>query len=178
MQVKIQGFEVKNLVTDIKTKLVRTYKGEIERTQAGIVAAFPISFITPGFDITFKGDREQISAIEQILLSHDLVELIVDRKELNFKGMFSCTGNDKTELRDKGERSIELTVSVVSDGTNITHSTGRAFTVKAGETTIADNCYFGKIYKVASTYSSYKYKGMSLPNSKILILGDTTLTAN
>lgn len=177
MEVKIQGLSVKGLLTDIKVKLVRTYKGEIERTQTGIVSAFPVSFITPGFDLAFKGPREKISALEQILLSHDLVEIIVDRGEFNFKGMFSCTGTDKTEVKDKGERSLDLSVSVVSDGTNITHSTGRAFIVRAGTTTIASNCYFGKVYTVAASYANYKYKGMSLPGSKILILGDTDLTA-
>lgn len=178
MDIKIQGFSLKGLLTDIKPKLVRTYKGEIERTQAGIVSVFPVSFITPGFDLSFKGSREQISALEQILLSHDLVELIVDRKELNIKGKFSCTTNDKIELMDKGERMLQLNVSLVSDGTNITHSTGRAFTVKAGQTTLASNCYYGKVYTVAQAYASYKYKGMSIPSSKLLILGDTELTAN
>lgn len=178
MEITVQGLSVRDLITDIKLKLVRTYKGEIERTQTGVVPSFPLSFITPGFDITFQGDRERIAAIEQIFLSNDLVELVVDRQELNFKGMFSCTSNDKTEIRDKGERSLSLTISLVSDGTSITHSTGRAFTLKAGGTTVAGDYYFGKVYKVPTLYANYKYKGMQLPGGKILILGDTNLTAN
>ena len=172
---KIQGRDVQEYLTDISFKLVRTYKGEIERTQTGVVSAFPNSFITAGLDLVFTAPREVADSIEQTLLSNDTVELIVDYNTVNIKGAFSCTTNSNVELRDKGERHKQLSVSVVSDGTDITKSDGSDFSVKVGDSTVVSNCKFGKVYDVPSAYRAYKRDGM-IVGDKLLVLGDVTLS--
>lgn len=175
--IKINGKDVSGMLTDIKLKLVRTYKGDIERTQTGKIAAFPNSFVTPGFDLQFLGPREEIAQLEAVLLSSNLVTLIVNREELNIKGNFSCTTNDKVEVRDRGESSLRLAVSLVSDGSNITNSTGSAFTVKDGQTTVLSTCYFGKVYSVPNQYKTRSVNGYSLEKGTILVLGNVVLDA-
>lgn len=173
--IKVQGKEVSGL-TDVELKLVRTYKGEIKRTQAGIVSAFPTSFITPGFDFAFVGPREDMIALEQIFLSNDLVTLEFDFGGTALKGKFSCTTNQKTEANDRGNSHLNLSISVVSDGSAITAPDGGAFVVKYGETVVKDDCSFGKVYTMPTAYRSKKANGYTLPGGKLLILGDVELT--
>ena len=175
--IKVQGKDLSECLSDIQLKLVRTYKGDITRTQTGLVAAFPTSFVTPGFSLTFIGDRALMKRIEQIFLSSDLVELTLDYGGTSLKGAFSCTTNECTELRDKGERSMQLSIEVVSDGTDITDASGNAFTVKAGSSTVLSGCAFGKVYTVPSGYTNYKLDGFKLPGGKILVLGNHNLTS-
>ena len=56
----VNGKDFGSMLTDIQLKLVRTYKGEIKRTQTGLLAAFPLSFITVGFEVTLMGLRQDI----------------------------------------------------------------------------------------------------------------------
>ena len=175
MKFKVQGRDFSQIMTNIKLKLVRTYKGEIVRTQAGKVAAFPVSFITVGFDFEFLGRREEVRLLQQILLSDDLVEIVTDYDGTTIKGKFSCTANEYEELRDKNERSTTLNVSVVNDGSNITKENGNGFTITRAGSSLGSTFYFGKVY----TLDSVAYKnGAKLPGNKILVLGDETLTSS
>ena len=172
---KLQGKDIQKYLTSVNLKLVRTYKGEIGRTQAGVVSAFPTSFITVGFDVVFVAPRDEAKQIEQICLSNDIVEMIFDYNGVDLKGKFSCTTNECTELMDKGERHMQVSLSVVSDGTAITDKNGNSFTVKAGSTVVLQNCSFGKVYSLPTAYASYKYNGYTLPG-KILVLGNVNIT--
>nr|DAH56647.1 MAG TPA: hypothetical protein [Caudoviricetes sp.] len=173
--IRINNKDISNMLTDIKLKLVRTYKGDIERTQTGRVAAFPASFITVGFDLSFLGDRNDIEALEQVLMSSNLVWLAVKHGQIDIRGKFSCTGNDKTEVRDKDERHLKLSVSVVSDGSDISNSNGVMFNISYGSTLLVSNCSFGRVYKVSSTYANKKLNGYTLSENKVLVLGNCKL---
>ena len=182
----LQGVELgavtggKAVLSDLSLKLVRTYKGEINRTQTGMIATFPNSFVTVGFDFKFLGSRSVLRTVEQIFLSADKVELAFDFDGTSLKGEFSCTANAVTELHAKDDKQVELTISVVSDGSNITDASGNAFHVKDANDTVAtleDPCYFGKVYKLKPAYLAYKLDGYTLPDGKILVLGNHTLTA-
>ena len=172
--LKVQGKDFGNRLIDIQLKLVRTYKGEIKRTQTGKVAVFPVSFITVGFDLKFLGPRAEMKLLQQILLSDDLVEMTMTYDGTTIKGKFSCTTNEYTEVRDRGESSMMLTISVVSDGSDITNENGTLFTVyDADEAVVKANCAFGKIYAIGA----YTLNGATLPEGKLLVLGDTTVVA-
>lgn len=172
MLFKVQNKDFSSMLTDIKLQLVRTYKGEIHRTQAGVVAAFPVSFITVGFDLQFLGFRQDIQLLQQVLLSSDTVEVVTNYSGTAIKGKFSCTSNNPyEELRDKNERRVSLSVSIVSDGTNITKPDGSAFTVKVAGAPVLSTCYFGKVYTVGSYYKG----DVALPDGKLLVLGDENL---
>lgn len=171
----VNGKDFGSMLTDIQLKLVRTYKGEIKRTQAGIVAAFPLSFVTVGFDVTVLGVRSEVRLLQQIMLSADTVTVVTNYDGTPIKGKFSCTGNEYAEVRDKGEQRTTLTLSLVSDGTNITHESGRAFQIRQGSAsgTIIGTGYFGKVVHMAT---AYKKDGVALPDGNLLILGDEILT--
>lgn len=178
----IQGKSFEEYLTEKEIKLVRTYKGDIERTQTGKVAAFPTSFITVGFDFTFVADRAIADEIEQLFLSANVLELVFDYEGTTLKGMFSATSTQTTELRDKSERHKSVVVSVVSDGTNITDAQGNLFTIKLGDTVVVSNCAFGKVYTVTNG-ASYYLRGAKLPKSEtnanngtVLVLGNVVLT--
>lgn len=171
MYFKIQGKDFSANMTDIKLKLVRTYKGEINRTQTGKIAAFPTSFITVGFDMSFIGPRDTINQLQQLLLSADLVEIITNYNGTSLKGKFSCTSNDMTEVRDRKEASLQLNISIVSDGSNITPETASFYTItRQGATSLAG--FFGQVINVGN----YKLGGASLPEGKLLCLGNAILT--
>lgn len=174
--IKIQGKEINVPIADIKRKLVRTYKGEIERTQTGAISAFPTSFIIPGFDIQFVGTRQEIQTLEQVFLSSDTFQFGVSNEELSISGRFSCTANEVTEMRDKGERHLQLNVSIVSDGSNITDYNGNTFSIRYGAAMAATGLYYGKVYQVPATYRSKKFEGYSLTEGKILITKNVLLT--
>lgn len=175
MRFTVQGKDFSQMMTDIQLKLVRTYKGEINRTQTGKIAAFPVSFITVGFDFEFLGLREDVRLLQQLMLSDDVVEIVTNYEGVTIKGKFSCTSNEYTEVRDKNERRVTLRISVVSDGSNITKENGNGFTITRAGTVLGSSYYFGKVYTLASV--SYK-DGAKLPNNKILVLGDEVLTAS
>lgn len=171
----VNGKDFGSMLTDIQLKLVRTYKGEIKRTQTGVVAAFPLSFITVGFDVTLMGLREDIRLLQQIMLSDDTVTLTTNYDGADIKGNFSCTSNQYTEVRDRGEQRTKLSLSLVSDGTNITHSSGREFLIKSSSGAIVGRGYFGKVVHLST---SYKKNGVTLPGGNLLVLGDEILTTN
>ena len=171
----VNGKDFGSMLTDIQLKLVRTYKGEIKRTQTGLVAAFPLSFVTVGFEVTLMGLRQDIRLLQQIMLSADTVTLTTDYDGASIKGKFSCTSNQYTEVRDRGEQRTTLSLSLVSDGTNITHSSGRAFQIKTSSGSIIGTGYFGKVVHVST---SYKKNGVTLPDGNLLVLGDEILTTN
>ena len=181
-QFKVQGRDFGAYLTTKELKLVRTYKGEINRTQTGKVASFPTSFVTVGFDVVLVGPRNIMNDLEQIFLSADLVEIIFDYEGTSLKGKFSATTNSAVELKDKAERSKQLSVSIVSDGAGITKADGTKFTVVRGSTTLLTDCYFGKVYSITGG-TAYKLNGANLPadyrtptKGSLLVLGDTTLT--
>ena len=173
----VNGKDFGSMLTDIQLKLVRTYKGEIKRTQTGVVAAFPLSFVTVGFDVTLMGFREGIRLLQQIMLSADTVTLTTNYDGAPIKGKFSCTSNKYTEVRDKGEQRTTLSLSLVSDGTNITHESGRAFQIRLGSSsgTVIGTGYLGKVMHFST---SYKKNGVTLPDGNLLVLGDDILTTN
>lgn len=174
--IKVQGKDFGAYLTHIQLKLVRTYKGEIKRTQTGKVAAFPLSFITPGFSLEFLGPREQMKLLQQLVLSDDLVELILTYDGTTIKGKFSCTDNEYIEVRDRNEKSMTLRLNVVSDGSSITKENGTLFAIKTASTTLLAGCSFGKVYTVPGT-TTYTLDGAKLPSGKVLVLGDTLLVA-
>lgn len=171
---KIQNKDFSNYLEGIQIQLVRTYKGEIARTLTGVISAFPASFITVGFSIQLLGERDIISLAQQLLLTANTLTIIAVYNGTPIKGSFSCTGVEVVEVRDKAERSLRLTASIVSDGTDITKPDGSLFTIKYGGTTLVANCRFGKIYQLSS--SMYKLNGADLPDKKVLVLGDTVVT--
>ena len=170
----IQNLDLSTVREDMQLQLVRTYKGEIRRTMTGKIVAFPSSFITVGFTFRLLGPRALMIQVQQLLLSADLVTITAEYNNTIIEGKFSCTSVDVTEVRDKGERSLRLTASVVSDGTDITKPGGEPFTVKIGTTTLVANASFGKVYQL--TGGPYKLNGISLPENKVLVLGDTEVT--
>ena len=170
----VNGKDFGSMLTDIQLKLVRTYKGEIKRTQTGLVAAFPLSFITVGFEVTLMGLRQDIRLLQQIMLSADTVTLTTDYDGASIKGKFSCTSNQYTEVRDRGEQRTTLSLSLVSDGTNITHSSGRAFQIKTSLGSLIGTGYFGQVVHFST---SYKKQGVALPDGNLLVLGDEILTS-
>jgi hypothetical protein len=183
----VQGKSYADYLTAREISLVRTYKGDIKRTQTGKVQSFPTSFVTVGFELSFLGPRAVIDELEQIFLSADVVELSLDYNSTNIKGKFSATSTQTRETRDKNERHKSLTVTVVSDGSNITDSSGNAFSVslKVGQTTtvLKPDCYFGQVVEVSNTETSYKLNGVLLPkNNKsrqtVLVLGNVVLSSS
>ena len=173
----VNGKDFGSMLTDIQLKLVRTYKGEIKRTQTGLVTAFPLSFVTVGFEVTLMGLRQDIRLLQQIMLSADTVTLTTDYDGASIKGKFSCTSNQYTEVRDRGEQRTTLSLSMVSDGTNITHPSGRAFQIRSGSPsgTLLGTGYFGKVVHLST---SYKKNGVTLPDGNLLVLGDDVLTTD
>jgi len=171
---KIQNLDLSTVREDMQIQLVRTYKGEIRRTMTGKIAAFPTSFITVGFTFQLMGPRSLMIQVQQLLLSANLVTITAEYNNTNIEGNFSCTGVDVSEVRDKSERSLRLTASVVSDGTPITKPGGALFTIKRGTTNLVTNVSFGKVYQL--TGGPYKLNGIDLPENKVLVLGDTEVT--
>lgn len=185
---KLQGAEfgsgVNQVLADISLKLVRTYKGEINRTQTGEIATFPNSFVTVGFDLRFVGTRATLREIERIFLSSDVVEIEFDFGGTALKGKFSCTSNTMNEMHAKADGTLELLISVVSDGTEITKPDGSGFnvTVDMGVSVYAteaeEKCYYGRVYKLKAAYAGYKDAfGCTQPDGKLLVLGDMQLYA-
>lgn len=183
---KLQGAEfgsgVNQVLADVSLKLVRTYKGEINRTQTGEISTFPNSFVTVGFDLRFVGTRATLREIERVFLSADIVEIEFDFGGTALKGKFSCTSNTMNEMHTKADGTLELLVSVVSDGTAITKPDGTGFhvTAYAGgvqvQATEDDPCYYGRVYKLKAAYVGYKDAfGCKQPDGKLLVLGDTVL---
>lgn len=173
--LELQGKEIGvGRLVDLQVQLVRTYKGEINRTQTGKIAAFPNSFITVGLQIVLQGSRSDIKGIEQILLSTDVVDLAVDWTTYSFRGKFSCTSNQVTEMKTRDEATSQLAVSLVSDGTPITKPDGSKFTITRSDATTVQ-AYYGQVLKLASPQQYMN--GFALPSNELLVLGDATLTA-
>jgi len=175
MRFEVQGKDFSQELTNIQLKLVRTYNGDIRRTLAGKVSAFPVSFITVGFDLVFLGVRNNMNLLQQIMLSSDVVEIVTSYNGTTVKGNFSCTTNDCQEVKDKGERHLQQTISIVSDGSNITKENGSPFTVAIDDDVVLPSVYFGKVYGLNQV--AYK-SGAKLPSNKILVLGDEVLTSS
>ncbi len=171
---KIQNLDLSNNRESMELQLVRTYKGEIKRTLSGIIAAFPTNFITVGFSFQLLGPRDTITLARQLLLSANLVKIQASYNNTTIEGNFSCTSVDVTEVRDRSERSLRLTATVVSDGSPITKVGGAGFTVKKGVTTVLSDCSFGKVYQLP--FPQKKIDGANLPDNRVLILGDTVVT--
>lgn len=177
--LELQGKEIgSGKLIDFQVQLVRTYKGEIYRTQTGEIASFPNSFVTVGLSIVLQGARADMLQIEQILLSADVLKLAVNWKEYDFSGKFSCTSNQMTELKDSKETISQLSVSLVSDGTPIYDHEGTAFTISvAGTTTpIVAGAAYGQVYQLDTPYEGYKFNGFAIPDRKILVLGNVSIT--
>lgn len=183
--LKIQTKDFSDYLTKQQIKFVRTYKGDIERTQTGVVAAFPTSFITIGFDLTFIALNEVAEEIQQLVLSANVILLEFTYGGTNYKGQFSATTNSEVELRDKDERHKQLTLSVVSDGTSILKSDGTALKVYDTNTStiLVNNCSFGKVYTFENNGVHYYMSGAHVPLAdettalnSILVLGDIILT--
>lgn len=170
----LQGADQTHLLLDESFDLVRTYKGDIERTQTGLIKDFPNSFITVGINATFVGKREVILQIQQILLSANVVEVKTRYAPgIIIKGAFSCTTNKCTELRDKGDSVLQLEVSLVSDGTPIGDSSGNKFPLYHLQTLVGQ-AYFAEVLKLPSAYKvrvpgSNQY--VNIPNNELLVLG-------
>ena len=169
----VQGKDYSQYLTNRQPRIARTYKGDILRSQTGQILQFPLSFITVGFELTFLGPRAVMDELQQLLLSSNLVEVAMKYPGTDIKGKFSATSTATTEIKDKGERHKELTVSLVSDGGNITKSNGQAFTVRRNGATILSTAYYGKVYTIPG---GGKLNGAALPNNELLVLGDTDLT--
>jgi hypothetical protein len=172
MYLEIQGAPLSQYVLDQQFKLARTYVGEIERTQTGVIRQFGESFVTLGTDLVFMAPRAIIDDIQQLLLSDDVVEIKTDYNATRIKGKFSCTQNACEEVRDKGTSLLRLTVSLVSDGSNIGDSNGAPFSMKLNGSEV-DTAYFGKIFKFSTACRLPMSDGNypSLPGNKILVLG-------
>lgn len=176
--MKIQGYDFSSYLDDIQLKLVRTYKGEIVRTLTGKVAAFPTSFITVGFDLSFLGPRKILNLLQQVLLSADLIQLETDYNGTSLKGNFSCTKNNLVELRDKGERNMALSISLVSDGSDIKKPSGQGYNVTSvgGGPAILSDLSYGKIATLPNDdYFIYGEQKIDIPSKQILILGDVVV---
>lgn len=171
---KIQGLDLSPMLENIQVSLVRTYKGEITRTLSGHVVAFPASFITVGFSIQLLGPRANIIQAQQLLLSADIVKIVTTYNGVDIEGNFSCTSNDVQEVKDKADRSLRLSATLVSDGTDITKPGGAYFTIKFGATTLYNNCSFGKAYKLPGL--PFRNQGVVLPDNRVLVLGDVEVT--
>lgn len=171
---KVEGKDFSGYLTSKVIKLVRTYKGEIKRTQAGLIASFPVSFITVGFDLSFMGLVDDITELEQLFLSADVLSMEIDYNGVDLKGNFSATSNATELLKDKGGRHMTLKLSVVSDGSTITKPSGTGFAVTVDNaSTLTD-----KGFATVQTLSADAYlNGAKLPSKQILILGDTALTS-
>lgn len=172
---KVNGKDFGGALSAIQLKLVRTYKGEIGRTQTGRVAAFPLSFVTVGFDAEFFGYRYDMNLLQQLMLSNDVLTLVTDYNGTTIKGAFSCTSNEYTEVRDKHEMRTQLRVSLVSDGTDITKEDGSMFKVRLASST-GTQITSGAYGKVVTVGAQYKKNGAYLPQGKLLLLGDEIVT--
>lgn len=188
--LKIQNRDFTQYVTDIKVKLVRTYKGDILRTQTGRISAFPTHFITVGIELVFLAEREIIDSLSQLFLSADAVEVQFPYKTLtggtdttyDLKGKFSATAVEAEEVRNKRETHKTLSVSLVSVGTEIIKANGGRFTIKRAGITLVADCAFARVYKIPNG-SAYKLEGANVPTdykvpttASILVLGDVILT--
>lgn len=171
--MKIQGKDYSIYKSDEAPNVVRTYRAEIKRTQQGKIVLFPLSYITLGIDVEFTAPKTIANEIRQICFSHDLVEIETDLYGTAIKGKFSATSITIQNLRDKKEMSAVLSMSLVSDGSDITKPTGQKFTVKKDGITLTSTAKFGALYKLNA---DAKMKGAKLPNRQILILGDVELT--
>lgn len=172
--LKLQGKEIGvGSLLGLQVQLVRTYKGEINRTQTGEIATFPNSFITVGLQIVLQGRRHDLLQIEQIMLSNDTVDICVERDIYAFRGAFSCTTNSIVELKDNKEIYSQLTLSLVSDGTPITKPNLSKFSVLDDMVGDTHQAYFGQVIDV--TPGVY-YNGFEVPSGKFLVLGDAVLT--
>lgn len=186
--LKIQDKDFSKYMTDIEVQLVRTYKGDIVRTQTGAVSAFPTSFITVGLQLTFVGVRAAIDSIEQLILSADVVDIrfpynIAGLAKDDLRGAFSATTHTTNEMRNKQETCKQITVSFVSDGTDIKRQNGEAFKIYKDGVVIRDDCAFGKVYSIPAA-ADYFIEGAKVPTQKrhptagnVLVLGDTYLTS-
>lgn len=170
--LKIQGKEIKN-VADRKVSIVRTYKGDIKRTSSGKVSGYPLSFLTVGISLVITDVKTEIRTIQQLLLSADKLSIQCDHNGVDFLGDFSVTSQDVDELRDKTESKSTIRIELVSHGTPIKKPDGTYFKVSYATSSIS--AAFAEIVTVPA---GYNLGGASLPNNKLLVLGDVTLTAN
>lgn len=171
--IKIQGKEIQNVASRAVT-IVRTYKGEIERTQTGNVAGYPISYRTVGVTLNIIDDKPKIREIQQIILSADTVKLQADLNGVDFYGDFSVTNHAVEDIRNKGETKSSLTIDFVNDNTKITKPDGTQFKVSYGSSSAS--AYFAQLLK-NNSFANYTLDGMTIPNNTLLVLGDSTLTA-
>jgi hypothetical protein len=157
MIVTVAGRSLEGYMSKLTKKIVRTYKGDVERNQLGHVLKFPASFITLGFDIELTGLRSELKIIQQLLLGSDTFMFVVSGvHDSDYKGLFSATTADMEDLSDKNEEKATLTVSIVSVDGAITHADGSKFGIKLyGAGTVVASGYFGDEVSVPSTYQNY-----------------------
>lgn len=168
--LKIQGKTIDNVASK-KVTIVRTYKGDIKRTNAGVVSGYPLSFITVGISVSILDTKDKIRTIQQLLLSDNTLSVQSDHNGVDFLGAFSVTSQSIEELRDKTESKSMLTIEFVNHGTAITKPDGTLFKVMNGTTQLM-TASFAQIV----TVSGYKLDGATLPNNKLMVLGDVQLT--
>lgn len=171
--IRIQDREIKNIASR-KVTVLRTYKGEIKRTNAGVVTGYPLSFITIGITLTITDTKDEVRKVQQLLLSADKISVQCDYNGVDFLGDFSMTNHNVEELRDKTESKSTITVDLVSHGTAITKPDGTKFKVYYGSSNATAS--FGEIITLPVAAAGYTLDGATLPNRKIMVLGDITLT--
>ena len=176
--ITIAGRDVSKYLTNVSRKIVRTYKGEIERNQVGQVLKFPASFMTLGFDLEWIGLRSELDIIYQLLMASDTFVFVIDEvRGNNYKGTFSATTCQMSDLSDKNEKHATLSVSIVNTTNDITTSEGSDFSVKTGGTSIASG-KFGEEVTIPDQFLTFKIlnsetfqTGGTLP-SKVVLIGD------
>lgn len=169
--IKIQGKDI-TTVSERQVVIVRTFKGEIVRTNLGVVTGYPLSFLTVGVTLSITDTKENIRKLVQIILAHNIIKLECDYNSVQFYGDFSVTSHEVQDLKDKGERSAVLVIELVSHGTALTKPNGTKFTVTYGGSTVQ-----ASFAEIITLPAGWKLNGASLPNNKLLVLGDTLLEA-
>lgn len=178
--ITISSRDVSKWLTKITKKIVRTYKGDIERNQLGDVMKFPASFLTIGFDLEWFGPRDELEVIHQLLLANDTFLFVVYQVHDNdYKGDFSATSTGMEDASDRKEKYVTLTASIVNKQHDVKNHSGGVFGIKLmSNSTAVVTGSFGQRVTVPSAYRSYKVynkttgeAGGYLPTETVL-LGD------
>ena len=183
--ITISSREVGKWLTKIDRKIVRTYKGEIERSQVGSVVKFPASFVTIGFDLEWTGPREELKLIQQLLLASDVFLFAVYQvRDNDLKGDFSATSCEMEDLSDKKEEYSVLMASIVNVDNLVKDHNGNKFGIKlsSNATAVVSGC-FGETVTVPSGYRSYQVqekrngKKQGYLPEKVVLLGDIWISS-
>lgn len=177
--ISINGRDVEQWLTTISRKIVKTYKGDIERNQLGDVIKFPAAFFTLGFDLIWTGPRAELDIIHQLLLASDQFRFVVYGIRSNdYSGDFSATTTSMEDLKDKNEAYAILSVSIVNVKSDIKDGRGNSFVVSTTSGLSVVSGAFGELVTIPSAYLSYRIlnpetqqKGGTLP-SQFNLLGN------